>query len=193
MNTPLHEIQSWSDIRAGTPLFESLVVFENYLLDSYFRKKGGSWLNREFIYRGRTNYPLTLIGYADNKLLLRIEYDEARLIRYDTQNLVSSRLCLMTLLQSEAQIADLPLLTAEERKRILVEWNNTHVEISEGCMSSRLFEKQVERTPDRTAVEFGNRSLTYKEFNERSNQLAHYLQRLGVGPERLVGVCMEVR
>src|SRR5258705_9245242 len=54
-----------------------------------------------------------------------------------------------------------------------------------------LFEKQVERTPDAVAVVFENHELTYRELNSRANQLGHYLQRLGVGPEVLVGICVE--
>src|SRR6266850_8211266 len=54
-----------------------------------------------------------------------------------------------------------------------------------------LFEKQVERTPDAVAVVFENHELTYRELNSRANQLGHYLQARGVGPEVLVGICVE--
>jgi hypothetical protein len=78
IHAPLSDIQKWSDISHGNALFESLVVFENYLLGSYMRSKGGRWADREVEYRGRTNFPLTLIGYNDDELLLRIEFDEER-------------------------------------------------------------------------------------------------------------------
>ena len=55
----------------------------------------------------------------------------------------------------------------------------------------QLFEEQVERTPDATAVVFEDQQLTYRELNKRANQLAHYLRKQGVGPEELVGICME--
>ena len=54
----------------------------------------------------------------------------------------------------------------------------------------QLFELQVERTPNHIAVVFGKQELTYQELNSRANQLAHYLQFLGVRPDRLVGICM---
>ena len=58
-------------------------------------------------------------------------------------------------------------------------------------MHSPALEEQVERTPDNIAVVFEDQSLTYWELNQRSNQLAHYLQQQGVGPDVLVGICME--
>src|SRR5205807_1492845 len=60
----------------------------------------------------------------------------------------------------------------------------------EACLEE-MFEAQVERTPDATAVSFGDESLTYRELNCRANQLGHYLRVLGVGPEVLVGICVE--
>lgn len=88
-------------------------------------------------------------------------------------------------------ITDLPLLTPEERHRILVEWNDTKIDYPKDNCIHHLFEEQVERLPDAVAVEFEDKVLTYRELNNRANQLAHHLQKLGVGPEVLVGICME--
>jgi amino acid adenylation domain-containing protein len=87
-------------------------------------------------------------------------------------------------------IAQLPLLTTDERHQLLVEWNDTATEYPQKCIH-QLFEEQVERTPDVIAVEFEGQQLTYRELNHRSNQLAHYLQKLGVMPDVLVGICIE--
>src|ERR1700730_19287341 len=85
----------------------------------------------------------------------------------------------------------LSLLTAQERKQILFDWNATTRDYAyEQCLQ-QLFEAQVGRTPRDPAVLFEHSCLTYQELNERANQLAHYLQRLGVGPDVLVGVYME--
>lgn len=83
------------------------------------------------------------------------------------------------------------LLTAEEKRRILIEWNDTKRNYSMDKCLHELFEEQVERTPDATAIVFEDRQLTYRELNRRANQLAHYLKRLGVGPEALVGIYLE--
>ncbi len=90
----------------------------------------------------------------------------------------------------DQHLLELPVLTETERRRLLVEWNDTGVEYSQGCIHE-VFEAQVERVPDAVAVAFGDQSLTYEALNRRANQLAHHLRGLGVGPEMLVGVCVE--
>jgi amino acid adenylation domain-containing protein len=88
-------------------------------------------------------------------------------------------------------ISELPILTPSERQTLLVEWNNTQVEYPEFACIHQLFEAQVEKTPDAVAVVFENQQLTYQELNKKANQLAHYLQSLGVKPDTLVGICVE--
>ena len=92
---------------------------------------------------------------------------------------------------SSQHLAYLPLLSEEERHKILVEWNDTKADYPLDKCIHQLFEEQVERTPDNVAVVFEDQQLTYRELNVRANQLAHYLQKLGVGPEVLVGICVE--
>ncbi|WP_427156903.1 amino acid adenylation domain-containing protein [Aliinostoc sp. HNIBRCY26] len=89
----------------------------------------------------------------------------------------------------QQQIWELPLLS-EAEKTLLAKWNDTQVAYPHECIHE-LFAAQVERTPDAVAVVCGAEKLTYKELNQRANQLAHYLQKLGVGKEVLVGICVE--
>ena len=91
----------------------------------------------------------------------------------------------------EQRLSDLPLLTETERCQLLVEWNETRVDCPQDECIHHLFETQVEQTPDAAAVIFEKEQLTYAELNRQANQLAHYLQRLGVGPEVLVGISVE--
>ena len=88
-------------------------------------------------------------------------------------------------------LSKLPMLTDDERQQLLVQWNSTATNSSEELCIHELFEAQVERTPDANAVEFDGAYLTYRELNSRANQLARYLQSLGVGPDVLVGICVE--
>ena len=74
---------------------------------------------------------------------------------------------------------------------ILYDWNDTDAEYPEDKTIHQLFEEQVDRTPDAIAVVFEDQSLTYRQLNQRSNQLAHYFQTLGVKAESLVAVCLE--
>jgi amino acid adenylation domain-containing protein len=90
----------------------------------------------------------------------------------------------------EQRIANLPLLSEAERHQILVEWNNTNVNYPHDKCIHQLFEEQVQHHPDSIALIFGNEQITYQELNRRSNKLAQYLQKVGVGSETLVGICI---
>ncbi|NEO94512.1 MAG: AMP-binding protein, partial [Moorea sp. SIO3G5] len=88
-------------------------------------------------------------------------------------------------------ISQLPLMTEPELDQILVEWNNTKTDYPTDKCIHQLFEEQVEKNPDAVAVVFEEQKLTYSQLNTKANQLAHYLQKLGVVPETLVGICVE--
>ncbi len=90
-----------------------------------------------------------------------------------------------------AAIGDLDILTGAERQQLLVEFNATKSDYPKGKCLHQLFEEQVQRTPDGVAVVFEEQHLTYAQLNARANQLAHHLQRLGVGPEVPVAICMQ--
>jgi amino acid adenylation domain-containing protein len=101
-----------------------------------------------------------------------------------------------TLLESivanpDQPIWELPLLTTTEQHQLLVERHNTQTDYPNNNCIHQLFDEQVERTPNTIAAIFENQLLTYQQLNHRANQLAHYLQALGVGKEVLVGICME--
>ena len=85
----------------------------------------------------------------------------------------------------------LPLLTAAERHQLLVEWNNTAVAHPLDQCVHQLFEHHAACTPNATALVYAGESMSYGELNRQANQLAHYLIKRGVGPERIVGVCIE--
>ncbi|MEH1778655.1 MAG: amino acid adenylation domain-containing protein [Nostoc sp.] len=87
-------------------------------------------------------------------------------------------------------IAKLPILPAVEQQ-LLATWNNTQTAYPQDICIHQLFEAQVEKTPDAIAVVFEDEQISYRELNLRANQLAHYLQSLGVAPEVLVGLCVE--
>lgn len=92
---------------------------------------------------------------------------------------------------SNARVADLPVLTALERQQVLIEWNNTQTDYPADQCIHQLFEAQVKQAPNAIAVRFAAQQFTYQELNQGSNQLAHYLRKLGVGPDSLVGLCIE--
>jgi amino acid adenylation domain-containing protein len=91
----------------------------------------------------------------------------------------------------EQRLSELPLLPEAERRQLLVQWNDTKVDFPASADIHEPFEAQAERTPDRVALVFERQTLCYGELNRRSNQLAHHLQGLGVGPNVLVGLCVK--
>jgi amino acid adenylation domain-containing protein len=88
-------------------------------------------------------------------------------------------------------LSELPLLTQPERQQILGEWNSSETVFPEVQTVHRLFEIQAERTPEAMAIGFEGEVLTYRELNAKANRLAHSLRDFGVGPEVLVGICVE--
>jgi amino acid adenylation domain-containing protein len=89
------------------------------------------------------------------------------------------------------RLSKLPLLVEDERRRILVEWNDTAAPVPTVGSLHQVVEVQVDRTPEAVALVCGEDRLTYRELNRRANQLAHYLRTCGVGPEELVGVYLD--
>ncbi|MBW4490246.1 MAG: amino acid adenylation domain-containing protein [Trichocoleus desertorum ATA4-8-CV12] len=193
--TPLVQIQSWSQIPKGTPLFNSLLVFENYPIDASLQQATDLVAVQDIWTFEQTNYPLTVVIQPGISWQVEVIYDEQRFEPDAIARLLGH---LRTLLEGmianpDQSLADLPLLTAAEQHQLFVEWNardrNTQT-LPPGCVHE-WFEAQVERTPDAIAVTYADQSLTYRELNERANQLAHYLRSLGVGTEVLVAIAVE--
>src|SRR5262249_24594137 len=90
-----------------------------------------------------------------------------------------------------ARISELGIVSELERRQLLIDWNDTERPYPQDQLIQELFEQRVESAPEAVALVCEDRQLTYAELNRRANQLAHYLQRLGVGPESLVGICLE--
>jgi amino acid adenylation domain-containing protein len=192
-HTPLVKIQGWSDLPRGMPLFESILVFDNQTLDSQLRALGGAWSERRFLGLGQTNYPLTVIAYGDDELLLQIQYSRQRF-----DDVVVARMLghLQTLLegiaaQPRARLRDLALLTEAERHQLLEVWNRTSVAYSSARCVHEMFEEQTRIRPGALAAESGGRRLTYRALNERADGLARQLRMHGVRSNSLVAIYLE--
>ncbi|MEH2155518.1 amino acid adenylation domain-containing protein [Nostoc sp.] len=189
----LAEVQKMSDVPPGVPLFESLVVFENYPMDSLSEQPNQLLPVSKVENFEETNYPLTVAAIPKQELLIKFSYDTTR---FTSDTIVRMAGHLQTLLAAivanpQQQVGQLPLLTKVEQHQLLVEWNDTQVDYPLNKCLHQLFEEQVECNPDAIAVIFENQKLTYQQLNERANQLAHYLRTKGVEPEVLVGIFIE--
>ncbi|HYO57772.1 condensation domain-containing protein, partial [Archangium sp.] len=169
-----------------------------------------------FIYQPRANTELKFSGFSLRGLYIGVETSRfditlalestekgtvAGVWEYNTDLFDASTIARLAghyerLLQAiaahpEQRITELPLMTEGERRRVLVEWNDTRAEYPREKCVHELFEEQVERTPEAVALEYEGTQLTYRELNRRANLLARRLMRLGVGPEVRVGLCLE--
>jgi amino acid adenylation domain-containing protein/non-ribosomal peptide synthase protein (TIGR01720 family) len=191
--TPLVQIQQWSEIPPNLPLFESIIVFENYPIDSAIEHGQSNLAICRVQASEQTNYPLTVIVRPGAKLEISLLYNRHR---FDADTIARMLGHLQTLLEGMVEkpdrcIWELPLLTAPEQHQLLLEWNSPHAAAPQDACLHHLFEAQVERTPDAIAVSYEDQQLTYRELNNRANQIAHHLQSLGVAPDVLVGICIE--
>ncbi len=189
----LVQIQGWSEVPRMQSLFESLFVFENYPIGFSSQEERGEVKLNTIQSTEQTNYPLVVVVVAGREQSIQIQYDCSR---FEPTTITRMAGHLQTILESIAdnpdqRLHELPLLTPTERQQLLVEWNAPSTPSSTEQCVHQLFEAQVERTPNAVALVLDEQQLTYQQLNSRANQLAHYLQRVGVGPDVLVGVCVE--
>jgi amino acid adenylation domain-containing protein len=187
----LVQIQGWSEVNRG--LFESLVIFENFPMSGFAQDKDHGLTIRDTLYRTRINYPLALMVVPGPEMSLQIMYDCKR---FDLGAITRLSDHCRTLLEAmvagpDRRLCEFPILTEAERRQLLVEWNDTARDYPGVESVHELIEAQVQRSPDAVAVVFAGKALTYRELNQRSNQLAHRLTKLGVGPDVLVGICTD--
>jgi non-ribosomal peptide synthetase component F len=192
--TPFVNILEWSEIPNGQELFESLLVFENYPIDEALKRGIRALKIEDVKVVEQTHYPLMVrIVQLEAGLSCTIVYDSARLLPTTIEHLLGHwhRLLEGMVETPDTTLADLPLLTNAERHQLLVEWNATSSSYPTEMCLHQLFEVQVEQTPEAIALIFEEQHLTYQDLNERANRLACYLRELGIGPEVMVGICLE--
>ena len=174
-------------------LFDTLVVFENYPVDhgGLAAEVGGLRLTH-VSGQDATHYPVTLGVVPGEQLRLRLDYRGDLFDRASAQALAGRlvRLLAAATTEPERAIGRLDILSAEERAIILRGWNETARAVAPATLPD-LFGAQAARTPDAVAVVFGEERLSYGELDARSSRLAHHLRALGVGPEVIVGLCVE--
>jgi amino acid adenylation domain-containing protein len=184
----LVDIQSWSGLRPGERLFDSLVIFENYPL----RESGSSFEIDDLRLFRRANFPLTLVVVPDEILSLAISFDPSLFDAGFIERILGHLQLLLEQIAAnpDRQLRELTLVTDKERA-LLAQWNSTAAPYAENLSIHEVFADLVRETPDAVALVFDRQSLTYRALDARANQLAHALRERGVGPETLVGVCVE--
>jgi amino acid adenylation domain-containing protein/non-ribosomal peptide synthase protein (TIGR01720 family) len=187
---PLNELQAWTDVPAGTHLFDSIVVFENYPINDQAAAGYGLQL-RDLQAIETTNYPLVAVVLPGEQLSIELDYDPELFDGTTIQRMAGHLQVLLDGIATrpDGPVGDLDMLTTAERHQVLVEWNDTDRMVVPATFAE-LFEAQVRRTPDAPAVVFNGNVLSYAELDRRANRLAHVLIRHGAGPERVVALAL---
>ncbi|ARU62801.1 hypothetical protein CBW65_18855 [Tumebacillus avium] len=175
-----------------SPLFQVLFVLQNAKYETV--QFPGLATEEFFVDSGTAKFDLTLQMQEEaHGLVASLEYstdlfDAATIKRMVVhfQNLFAAIVAA-----PQEKIGKLPMLTPAEEHQLLVEWNDTAMPYPQDKCIHQLFEEFAAKTPEKIALVFRDQELTYRELNERSNQLAHHLQKLGVGAETIVGICLE--
>ncbi|MBK9945444.1 MAG: AMP-binding protein [Kouleothrix sp.] len=186
----LVDIQRWSELPRGTPLFNSLLVFENFPAISEDELAGDLLVRSEHSFEC-TNYPLNLAVLPRDGLALRAIYDIDRFDHATITRLLGHLQTLLAAMLADPQqrLGALPIVSAAERRQLVGPAPGAQPAAAPGL--AQQFEQQAARAPLATALIFERRQLSYHALNERANQLAHYLRARGVGPELRVGLYLE--
>ncbi|MBZ5524601.1 MAG: AMP-binding protein, partial [Acidobacteriia bacterium] len=191
--------QRCSSVRAPAPLFTSILNYRHGRKDAVSSAEGinatQTWAGLEFLWNeALTNYPFNLaVDDLGQELSLEAKVHGS----IDPQRVCAlmhtALQALVDALETEPgkPVRRIDVLPAEERAQVVYGCNQTDALYSMAAPVPKLFEEQVERTPELRAVVSEGEELTYRELNRRANQLGHYLRKQGVGPEERVGLCMK--
>lgn len=190
--SPLVEVARWSELPAGAPLFDHIVVFDNSSLDRLAARYGALEFGRLTIEQ-YSSYPLNLVVQTGRELGLKLLYARESMDVVAARRLAGQMTQLLSSMADdpECRLGRLAVMSEHERREILVDWNATRVARVTGTTLHRLFEEQVRRTPAAIAVSCGDEHVSYAELDRRSNRLAHLLCERGAGPEAIVGIGLE--
>ncbi|MBV9772340.1 MAG: amino acid adenylation domain-containing protein, partial [Gemmatimonadetes bacterium] len=192
-HTPLVQVQGWSEVPRGQPLFESLVVFAGFPTDAAGPGAGGGVTVRESRALEMTSYPLSLMVEPGDGLELHLQY---RSDRFDAE--VAGRLLghFRVLLEGMAvegdpRLSDLRTLTRAEWDEVVSGWNATDAAYPGDRCFHELVAERAAAAPDAVAVTAGDRRMTYRELEVAANRLARHLGGLGVRAESRVALSLE--
>ncbi|MBW3654501.1 MAG: amino acid adenylation domain-containing protein [Gemmatimonadetes bacterium] len=189
-DTPLTQVQAWSQVPAGVPLFDSILAFQNYPV--------GEPLGRglRVVNRGldvQTNYPLALRATLHGGLTLHADYRGARFGAAAVARMLDHLGCILAQVADDADVrlGDVRLMGEDERNRVVHAWNATDRDFPRDVCLHERFAEQVRQRPDAPALAWGDARWTYAELDARANRLANQLVHAGVRPDTRAAVLME--
>ena len=190
-HTPLHQIRGWVGLDPSVPLFESLLAFEPRDLQAELRAQGGVWQTRSFEVLQHTGLPLNLAVFDRDRMELRLRHNQDRFEDTSADRMLRQ---LETILEGlsradvDMRVETLPILSEEERREQLYDFNDTLRDYPDGHCLHEQFLEQAKRTPEAIGLIDDSRSYSYCELERRSASLARRLQARGAGPGTSVGL-----
>ncbi|HLP57836.1 MAG TPA: condensation domain-containing protein, partial [Candidatus Deferrimicrobium sp.] len=197
-NTPLVDMGSYSRVAAGRPLFDTIMVIENYPLDNRLVPEGSLLSIHSYAMVEMTHYDLTVSIMPVNEIRIEFSFKPELFEKEIIENLAGHLTgIIQTIIENpETEFSRLEIITAAEKNRLLYDFNNTAKEYPTDKTIPQLFAEQASKTPDHIALVGADLrvcpvSLSYRQLNEHSNQLACLLIEKGVQPDNIVGIMME--
>jgi amino acid adenylation domain-containing protein len=189
-HTPLVEVQGQSAMPRGTALFDSLLMYDNRELNRTIRASDPRWNQRHCTVHEQPGPPLTVIVVDDDVLELHLVYDRRRYRDPVVERIAGYLIHAMNVLPHTERVADVDVVPAEERQRVLFGWNETARAFPGELRIHQLFEQRVALQPDAPALEMQGERMTYAELDREANRIANTLRARGAKPGQYVGVCL---
>jgi len=190
--TALMDIHAWSEVPREMPLFESILVFENYPENPLGEGKLGDLQIQELEPFSRTNYPLTIAVSPGKPVGLLAAYETARFNGETIEQMLGhfQHLLESIVADPDAPVGLLSLITEREKQQILEKWSRVPGDANLSRTALDLFVEQAHRDPFAPALHYQGSVLSYEDLDRRSNQLAHYLVKIGVVGGQIVGMAL---
>jgi len=189
----LTEIQAERGIGQGEKLFDTLVVIENYPIDKTLNSEDEIIRIEMSGIREVTNYDITVSVMLGKRIEIKTIFREDK---YEGEGIKKLAQHFKNIIKALAEggnktVKEIEMLGEEEKKQILEAFNATGADYAKNKTIHQLFEEKAEKTPDNIAVVYEEQRLSYRELNEKSNQLARMLREKGVKGDSIVGIMVE--
>ncbi|MGE5431356.1 MAG: condensation domain-containing protein, partial [Syntrophomonadaceae bacterium] len=186
----LTDIQGWSQIPREIPLFESIVVFENYPLSQALSRSKDNITIRDLKSHSRTNYPLTIVLGAGEEIAIEVAYDESRFREDDIKALLAHFKVLLSNVSQNAQkkLNEISILSPEEETKILTEFSHGNLRNLDFTCIPELFELIASKYADTAACRMNDLEISYKDLNRKADRLASNLLHNGVTGDTIVAL-----
>lgn len=189
----LVDIAGWSDIPRGQPLFDSILVFENYPIQESLQSASSQHSIENVATREQSHYPFTLYVTPGSTFKFSCSFQRSSFSHLEP-NVILARLeqIICNLVEGRGSyVSDLEILSAAERKQILQTWNATEKKQENELLLPARFRETAGRFAEKIAVQCGSETITYGELEDSSNRVAYYLRMAGVSPDSTVAILLE--